>query len=230
MCRSRTPAAGKNKGGIAVKPETVLKIGGSLSRGSGLNALCETISRLGERHRLVVVPGGGAFADQVRQAYRRYALDETSAHKMALLAMDQYGYVLHHLISGSCLTAGLEVACEASKTCVGILLPSSLLTSADSLPHSWQVTSDTIAAWIAQAAHCPRLVLLKDVDGLMASSEVIPELTAVELAQHAGGVDEYLSRFLAGANLETWIINGMHPDRLRELIERDHTLGTRIRV
>ena len=218
-----------------VRPDAVLKIGGSLSRGGGLKPLCDSISRLGERYRLLVVPGGGDFADQVRHAYRRYELDETAAHRMALLAMDQYGYVLNHLISGSSLTAELTAACEETKSRVGILLPSSLLISADPLPHSWQVTSDTIAAWVAQAAHCRRLVLLKDVDGLMRSaaaemSELIPELTAAQLAQHAGGVDENLSRFLATVNLETWIINGLHPERLCELLETNHTKGTRIKA
>jgi aspartokinase-like uncharacterized kinase len=153
---------------------------------------------------------------------------------MALLAMDQYGYVLNHLIYGSCLTADLPEACEAVKYCVGILLPSSLLLRADPLPHSWQVTSDTIAAWIAHSAGCRRLVLLKDVDGLMSSaaadfSKLIPELIAVQLAQHVGGVDEHLSRFLPTVNLETWIVNGLHPERLSELLETNHTTGTRIK-
>ena len=44
----------------------VLKIGGSLSRGDGLEVLCREIRRLGERYRILVVPGGGEFADQVR--------------------------------------------------------------------------------------------------------------------------------------------------------------------
>jgi hypothetical protein len=197
--------------------------------------LCEGISRLGGRYRLLVVPGGGDFADQVRHAYRRYKLDETAAHRMALLAMDQYGHVLNNLISGSCLTSKLSAACEAARSCISILLPSSLLISADPLPHSWHVTSDTIAAWITHAANCRRLVLLKDVDGLMSSAasdtpELIPELTVAQLAQHVGGVDEYLCRFLATTDLEMWIINGLHPNRLRELLETDQTTGTKIQV
>ena len=211
-----------------MRPDAVLKIGGSLSRGGGLASLCDKISRLGAHHRLIVVPGGAGFADQVRDAYRLYKLDETAAHRMALLAMDQYGYVLNHLISGSCLATDVPEACEAAKSRVAILLPSSLLVRTDPLPHSWQVTSDTIAAWIAHSAHCPRLVLLKDVDALMSSAGLIRELTPAQLAQHTGGVDEYLSRFLATVTLETWIVNGLHPERLGELLESDQTTGTKI--
>ena len=61
---------------IGMSLDAVLKIGGSLSRGGGLERLCREISRLGERHHLLVVPGGGGFADQVREAYRRFTLDE----------------------------------------------------------------------------------------------------------------------------------------------------------
>jgi aspartokinase-like uncharacterized kinase len=60
-------------------------------------------------------------------------------------------------------------------------------------------------------------------------SELIPELTTAQLAQHAGGVEEYLPRFLATANLDTWVISGLHPERLRELLETDCTIGKKIK-
>jgi aspartokinase-like uncharacterized kinase len=216
--------------------DAVLKVGGSLSRAAGLESLCREISRLGARHRLLVVPGGGAFADQVRETYRRYKLDETAAHCMALLAMDQYGYLLSRLITDSLLTADLPCACRAAESGrSAILLPSALVIQTDPLPHSWQVTSDTIAAWVTHQAHCRRLVLLKDVDGLLAGgyannsqSELIAELSAEQLAEHSGGVDPYLCRFLASASLEIWVINGMQPERLSELLDAAHTTGTHI--
>jgi hypothetical protein len=211
--------------------DAVLKVGGSLNRRTRLEVLCREISRLGERHALLVVPGGGEFADQVRKVYLRYALDETAAHCMALLAMDQYGYLLNRLIAGSLLTADLPSARQAAESGrVAILLPSALVIRADPLPHSWQVSSDTIAAWVAHLACCQRLVLLKDVDGLLASSamELIAELTVEQLAEHTGGVDAYLSGFLASTRLETWVINGLRPERLFELLDAAHTTGTRI--
>ena len=65
----------------------VIKVGGSLSRGNGLPALCEEIGRLGKRYALLIVPGGGDFAEQVREADRRFRLDASASHSMALLAM-----------------------------------------------------------------------------------------------------------------------------------------------
>jgi aspartokinase-like uncharacterized kinase len=216
--------------------DAVLKIGGSLDRGTGLPALCTEINRLGLRHRLLVVPGGGAFADQVREAYRRYNLNETAAHCMALLAMDQYGHLLSHLIADSYVAVDLASASRAAESGkVAVLLPSAMVLRSDPLPHSWQVTSDTIAAWAAQQADCRRLVLLKDVDGLLAGESadnsppgLIAELSVAQLTERDGGVDAYLCRFLASADLETWVINGLRPERLSELLATARTTGTRI--
>lgn len=216
--------------------DAVLKIGGSLSRGSGLEILCREISRLGERHRLLIVPGGGGFADQVREAYRRFTLDETTAHHMALLAMDQFGYLLSRLIPGSVHTADLSGACRATESGkAAVVLPSMAVMKADPLPHSWKVTSDTISAWIAHQSNCPRLVLLKDVDGLLAaeagsfSGRPIAELAVEQLAEHSGGVDACLAHFLTSVHQEVWIINGTHSERLVELLKTGHTTGTKIR-
>ncbi len=212
-----------------MKNPAVLKIGGSLSRGMGLPALCREIGTLGTRHSLLVIPGGGSFAEEVRKADRRFHLDQTAAHCMALLAMDQYAYILNQLIAGSCLMADLDVACRwAQPGRVVVLLPSAPVLAADPLPHSWQVTSDTIAAWICNKVGSRRLVLLKDVDGLLSSGGLIQGLTAEELANHTGGVDEFLSNILSLAQFETWIISGLHPERLSELLDKGCTKGTRV--
>ena len=90
-----------------------------------------------------------------------------------------------------------------------MLLPAGL--PLDDLPASWQVTSDSIAAWVADRVGAERLVLLKAVDGLY------PE-----------GVDEYLRDVLARASFETWVINGRDPARITELLDTGTTTGTRI--
>jgi aspartokinase-like uncharacterized kinase len=215
-------------------PDAILKIGGSLGRGDGLRRLCREITRLGERHSLLVVPGGGMFADLVRKSYREYKLGETAAHSMALLAMDQYGYLLSHLIENSALATDPASAVRISMPAhVPVLLPSASVLHDRRLPHSWDVTSDTIAAWVAYETGCRKLVLLKDVEGLNSSDttrghQPIREMTVQQLTKHAGGVDAYLAGFLSFKNLETWIINGLKPERIRELLDSGSTAGTRI--
>jgi aspartokinase-like uncharacterized kinase len=218
--------------------DAVIKIGGSLSyHEAGLADVCREISRLCERHSLLIVPGGAEFANQVRNAYKRYNLGETETHYMALLAMDQYGYVLSKLIDDSLAIADLHSACRRAESGrAAVFLPSAMVIREDPLPHSWRVTSDTIAAWVALKSSCRRVILLKDVDGVLSvenNKRLLPglltEMTVKQMSEHAGCVDEYLAHFLASVRVETWVINGLHPERLSQLLDTNHTLGTRIR-
>jgi aspartokinase-like uncharacterized kinase len=209
---------------------TVVKVGGGLGRGAGddaLRALCVALGELGERHPLLVVPGGAWFADAVRDADRRFGLPATTSHRMAVLGMEQFGWLLSELIPGAERSA--EPRAGAGRTTV--LMPASL--SLEGLPASWQVTSDSIAAWVAADAGAGRLVLVKEVDGLFADwparGEPVPRLTVAELAAlRPGGVDAYLPTVLARARFETWVIGGREPRRLTELLDRGTCEGTRI--
>jgi aspartokinase-like uncharacterized kinase len=210
---------------------TVVKVGGGLGRGAGddaLRALCTTLGELGERHPLIVVPGGADFADTVRDADRRFGLRATTSHRMAVLGMEQFGWLLSELIPGAERRADLALAGAGRTT---VLLPAGL--PLDALPASWQVTSDSIAAWVAGQAGAGRLVLVKEVDGLFAEwparGEPLARLSVAELAALRGaGVDAYLATVLENATFETWVISGRDPRRLVELLERGATVGTRI--
>ncbi len=46
-----------------------------------------------------------------------------------------------------------------------MLAPYRWLRAEDALPHSWDVTSDSIAAWVAARVGARRLVLIKPVAG-----------------------------------------------------------------
>jgi 5-(aminomethyl)-3-furanmethanol phosphate kinase len=209
---------------------TVVKVGGGLGRGAGdeaLRAVCRALGELGARHPLLVVPGGAWFADAVREADSRFALPATTSHHMAVLGMEQFGWLLSDLIPGA--ERSTEARAAAGRTTV--LLPGAL--PLDRLPASWQVTSDSIAAWVAGEAGAGRLVLVKEVDGLFAEwparGDPIARMTAAELAAlRPAGVDEYLPTLLEAATFETWVISGRDPARLAELLKQGTTVGTRI--
>ena len=203
---------------------TVVKVGGGVGD-DALKAVCTALGELGERHRLLVVPGGAGFADAVRDADRRFGLSAEASHRMAILGMEQFGWLLSELIPGAERCADLARIGTGRTT---VLLPAAL--PLDALPASWQVTSDSIAAWVASQAGAGRLVLVKGVDGLYAEwparGEPLARLSVAELAAlRPGGVDDYLPVVLEGARFETWVIGA---ERVVELIERGTAVGTRI--
>jgi 5-(aminomethyl)-3-furanmethanol phosphate kinase len=205
----------------------VVKVGGGLGA-DALPALCNTLGELGERHRLIVVPGGAGFADAVRDADRRFELRAATSHRMAILGMEQFGWLLSELIPGAARCAGLARVSAGRAT---VLLPAAL--PLDPLPASWDVTSDSIAAWVAGEVGADRLVLVKEVDGVFAEwparGRPLARLTVAELAAlRPGAVDEYLPTVLERARFETWVIGGRDPARVAELLERGTTVGTRI--
>lgn len=146
---------------------TVIKVGGSLLRAPRqLDRVCAALARCSGRHRLVVVPGGGPLADTVRELDGQLGLSAAAAHWMAILAMDQYAHVLADRIQGGRLVEEpgdiSQILCQGH---VAILAPSRWMRSADVLPHSWGVTSDSVAAFVAGALGAVRLLLIKPANG-----------------------------------------------------------------
>ena len=146
---------------------TVIKVGGGvLAQRDAFDAAAAALTRLAGRHAVLVVPGGGPFADAVREVDSRLGLDDDAAHWMAVLGMEQYAHLLASRIAGAALAespAEVHSALEASR--LPVLAPYRWLCRADPLPHSWDVTSDSIAAWVAGALGARRLILLKPAAG-----------------------------------------------------------------
>ena len=146
----------------------VIKLGGGLVEIPGaLDAACAAVADLARSHRVVVVPGGGPFADAVREFDRREGLGDDTAHWMAILAMDQFAHVLARRIERAVLVeepGSIGPAVGAGRPAV--LAPYRWMRSADVLPHSWDATSDSVAAFIAGALDAVHLVLVKPREGL----------------------------------------------------------------
>lgn len=143
--------------------DLVVKLGGGLlAHPDQFAAVLEEIGRAAHAQRLLIVPGGGPFADAVREVDARLAPGDDAAHWMAVLAMDQYAHLVASRLAGSVVVHEPdEVAAAFASGRVPVLAPFRWLRRADPLPHSWDVTSDSIAAWVAGALRAPRLVLVK---------------------------------------------------------------------
>lgn len=213
----------------------VIKIGGSLAKGRALPRLCAALGEMASRRPLLIVPGGGPFADAVRDCAGRLPLSDDAAHWMAVAAMDQYGLLLADLIPGGRAVHTLDEAGRTARQGLApVLLPLALMRRRDPLPHSWDVTSDSIAAWVAHEAGAGLLALVKDVDGLFDAdpgrdhvAELRPTATVDQL-RHCRGVDNHLPTLLGRMDQETWVVSGLQPERLARLLQSGTTKGTRI--
>jgi len=213
-----------------VAPDAVLKLGGSLCRhASGLKRLVAALASLSRGRTLVIVPGGGEFADAIRDADRRFALDRASSHWMAILAMDQTAYLVAGLAEGA---AGIvRSAREVERGRLNVLAPSTWMLEADPLPHSWKVTSDSIAAWVAANMGARRLVLLKSLDGAFASARSRHRLPKLLPRARCGELGDLVDPYFARAwrpGTPCWIVNGKRPERLARLFSTGSTYGTEV--
>jgi 5-(aminomethyl)-3-furanmethanol phosphate kinase len=180
----------------------VIKIGGGLIGVPGaLDRVCAAVAAASREYRLVVVPGGGPFADAVREFDGRVGISPDAAHWMAILAMDQYAHVLAGRIPGGVLVeepGGILPALSPGR--VAVLAPSRWMRSADVLPHSWEVTSDSIAAFVAGALDAARLVLIKAADRGDGLDSYFASALPVGMSYVIVGSDriEELPRYLSG--------------------------------
>jgi aspartokinase-like uncharacterized kinase len=141
----------------------VVKIGGALLKHPDhLERVLAAVGELATKRPVVVVPGGGLFADVVRDVDKRVGLSDATAHWMAVLAMDQYALLLVERLRGAVLVRdSAEITAALTGSRVPVLAPANWMRTVDPLPHSWDVTSDSIAAWIAGVLGARDLLLIK---------------------------------------------------------------------
>ena len=144
-------------------PDLVVKVGGGLLATAGdLDRVLSALSVLARSCPLLVVPGGGPFADTVRRVDRDVGIPDDTAHWMAVLGMDQYGHLLAARLDGAEIVTGLlQARCALAAHRIPVLAPYRWLQDDDPLPHTWDVTSDSIAAWVATASGAREIALVK---------------------------------------------------------------------
>lgn len=139
----------------------VIKLGGSLAGASDLRSWL-AVPAGHQNSRVIVVPGGGEFANVVRAEQTRWGFDDNVAHQMALQAMDQFGRMLLALESTMVPLRELDQASEVwADGRTPVWLPSASLATEALLPASWDCTADTVAAWAAVQLAASDLILGK---------------------------------------------------------------------
>ncbi len=198
---------------------TVVKLGGSHAFAAHLQDWLAALADCGGR--VVLVPGGGPFADAVRIAQLRMGFDARAAHHMALLAMEQYGCSLASF-GPPFVPAATEAAMRRllAGRKVPVWMASRMALAAD-LPASWDVTSDSLAAWLAGRIGAKRVLLIK-----AAEAATLP-MSAQELIAD-GVVDPAFAGFLAASGVQASVTGPADPVGVGLALRRGTLPGCRI--
>jgi aspartokinase-like uncharacterized kinase len=183
-----------------------VKLGGSLASSPSLETWLRTLAG-GGGARLVVVPGGGAFADAVRAAQTARGFNDRVAHRMALLAMEQYAWLLAGLCRElSPVRSRERILATLTDGGVPVWLPSRMVLAQRDIEPSWDVTSDSLAAWLARDLEASALFLVKAV--------AQPQPRAPAALARDGIVDRAFPAYLARCECECRIFGAEEHDAL----------------
>lgn len=175
---------------IMEPPLVVAKLGGSLLACTDLAERLRTLLATLQWCRILIVVGGGPAADVVRDWSQRHSLSEDAAHWLAIQSLSLTRGLVQDLLPECEVTESPVNARELWRTRrVPLLLNlEACLRRAEfddpsPLPHTWGVTSDSIAAWIASRWKARELILIKSIP--------LPAGKTLESASQAGIVDDH---------------------------------------
>lgn len=198
----------------------VLKLGGSLAESGRLRRLLALVSRA--RRPVVIVPGGGAFADAVRETQKKLGFSDEAAHDMALLAMHQMAdamIALEPRLLGAESLVGIARAWQRRR--IPVWLPASLCASDRRIPRDWSITSDGLAARLAER--------LGDVELMLVKSRNVRRTASAKTLARQGIVDPVFPVIVARADL-AWRVLGPNDDAvlcdLLDIAARDARKGS----
>ncbi len=182
----------------------IVKIGGSLLGSPELSRWLEVLVKFSKGH-VIIVPGGGLFADAVRAAQNLTNASDGIAHQLALLAMDQFGLLLAGMNDGLVTASSeLEIAERGWQHRAMVWLPSQMILADQSIPQNWQVTSDSLSAWLANKLGAEQLILVKSKSLISYQKENVchPQLLADDDL-----IDSQLMHYIAGKKYQTWLLH-----------------------
>lgn len=197
----------------------VVKLGGSLQYSRALEQWLDILIEHGSG-RVVIVPGGGKFAKEVRAAQVHWRFEDSVAHQMAVLAMQQYGLMLtglnHRLCRASTLDA-IQAVIESNQ--IPVWLPNCSLLDQNGIPASWDITSDSLAAWLAKVINAQQLALIKSV-------KINLGQVSVDYMMKQGIVDQAFCDFIGDTNFTTRIYGADQLSQFLQALTDNYDAGT----
>jgi aspartokinase-like uncharacterized kinase len=205
----------------------VLKVSGHLYRyRDKVVELMQILEDLVEKEFLVVVvPGGSIFADAVKEFQVETGIDDDLAHWMAIKAMEIYGLYLAKYSRKAVETYTLrDIENALKEKLIPIAMPYRILKEHDELPHSWDISSDSIATYIASLVRADIVVFGKLIKGILNENRVLIYKVKVDegLKYIRNEFDKYVIHLLKKFRIPLAIFDVTNPSLLYKIVKQEY--------
>ena len=198
----------------------VVKIGGSLFPDFAI----ELVNRLAGTDSLVIL-GGGEFANLIRKYDENLHFSDSVSHNTAIECMGIISKLVCDKTENSALCYSIEEAEKLNdRGVLPILITSKILEDKNPFQCSWDVTSDSIAAYISHLLN-GKLLIVTNLKGIYnrepqeEGSEFISKIDDKKLLNfEESSVDLMLPSLLLEFGTNCYVVNGKYPDRILSLI------------
>ena len=167
----------------------IVKIGGSWLKNPSLPTLLTRIKKICNKN-IVIVPGGGSFADSIRDVYDKTKMTESLANKLALKSTELFAEYLKELDNDLCL---IDNPRNFTKEKISVWLPSKKLSQNNSFQNNWDSTSDSIAAWLGNKIRAEGIIFIKSLKEFKNKNKLYN-------LQNQNILDKNISIYLSGYN------------------------------
>ncbi|MBZ9570785.1 delta 1-pyrroline-5-carboxylate synthetase [Methanobrevibacter sp. TMH8] len=184
----------------------------------------------------MIIIGGGEFANLIRKYDGITRFSNHITHETAIDSMDIIAKLLNDKFDFTKLVYSIEDAENSlNDGFIPILACSKILKENEDnneIPHSWDMTSDSISAYIANLLKA-KLLIATNVDGIYTQkptkfgAKFIHDIDAKKLLTFdETSVDLMLAEYLLKFGTNCFVVNGNFPERVLSLIGED--IGSRI--
>ncbi|MFW9966714.1 MAG: hypothetical protein ACFFEA_06120 [Candidatus Thorarchaeota archaeon] len=205
----------------------VIKVGGSLmNHPYQLREILKRISAIAEQRKVLIVAGGAYLADRIRDLHSRRYFTDSAAHWLAIRCMDLSGAIMADMQPSLNLYSGTDAFERWANGMSFIIQPYELLKAYDRLPHSWDVTSDSIALWMGIQGDADTVLILKSINPFLKWWSVVQSETEVVKPENLQYLvdkdilDRYILQLHPKFNGDFYVLNGLWLDRISEVIDK----------
>lgn len=199
----------------------VVKIGGSLFPKYAID-LANQLENTGS----VIILGGGEFANLIRRYDDEIKFSQETNHWTAIDCMDIIAKLVNDKVDSAKLAYSIDEIREISdKGFTPIFVVSEFLRKEDPFECSWDVTSDSIAAYVANRLNA-NLFIVTNVNGIYTQEPKEPGSTFISkidattlLTFQESSIDVMLPSLLLEFGTDCYVVNGKFPERVLSLLD-----------